>query len=469
MKKINKKSLVKAALLMLAVVLVAGVFGCKKTVIQYGDVDQTLTKDDLLIKGTIKFTENNASNTEADSLAPKAIVAAFERAYPGTKVVYEEAPRTGYATRISSGDIGDVFWGDASDLHNYHTNHNALMPLDSYIKPLDIDLGEVYTGAIDIGKIDGRLYMAPRNIGEHILVYNKDILSEAGLDMDNTQALPWETFKSMCKQMTKFGDDGVLTQVGASLKVWWHPIFQVFFRGFGGKWIDNVTHRVTITDSNEVMQGANEMISAIQEGWLFPEDMIGSVTGSLKDKFAKIPDGDSNVNYVCFKTFNNMTWLTRLGNAYDRLQIEWDFCPFPAFPTHNISTDATGYVVYNRTTNPDTAAAFALFFLTESGQRAYHSQTGSSVPLLKSLADETFWYGPGTEWTNKNYKVFVSYTDCTQPCFVSTQAPSEIADIFSNNNMMSAIARILSGTVDIQTAFEKLQTQANEKWLTIMT
>ncbi|MBO4326629.1 MAG: carbohydrate ABC transporter substrate-binding protein [Clostridia bacterium] len=465
MKKINKKSLVKAALLMLAVVLVAGVFGCKKTVIQYGDVDQTLTKDDLLIKGTIKFTENNASNTEADSLAPKAIVAAFERAYPGTKVVYEEAASSSYATRISSGDIGDVFWGDASDLHNYHTNHNALMPLDSYIKPLDIDLGEVYTGAIDIGKIDGRLYMAPRNIGEHILVYNKDILSEAGLDMDNTQALPWDTFKSMCKQMTKFGDDGVLTQVGASLKVWWHPIFQVFFRGYGGKWIDSVEHRVTIADSTEVMQGVNELFDGLREAWIYPEDIAGSIKGELGEKYKGI---SNTYSQACFKNFGDLSWTVSYGTAYDALSIDWDFCPFPALPTHTVSTGATGYLVYNRTTNPDTAAAFALFFLTEDGQRAYHGQTGGNVPLVKSLAHEDFWHEQGTVWSGKNYDAFVSYADQTQPTNVVTMAPQEVADLFSTSAMQNLFISVLNGNMDVFTAFSQLQTKANEKWSTIM-
>ena len=93
MEKKNIKTVVRIMFAVLAIAMIAGVAGCRRAVIQYGDVDQNLTAAELSIKGTIKFTENNASNTEADSLAPKAIVAAFERAYPGTKVVYEEAPR----------------------------------------------------------------------------------------------------------------------------------------------------------------------------------------------------------------------------------------------------------------------------------------------------------------------------------------------------------------------------------------
>jgi ABC-type glycerol-3-phosphate transport system substrate-binding protein len=458
--------LLKIVMLTLVLVITAGLIGCKRRVVQTGYVEQDKTVEDLNIRGVITFTVNNESGTESESLAPKGVVNAFMAAFPNARVIYEEANRSSYPTRISAGDIGDVFWCDSNDTVNYHTNHNALMPLDSYIKPMNIDLGDVYTGAIDAGRIDGRLYMVPRKIGESVLIYNNDIIEAAGVDFDNTIAYQWEDFKALCKQLT-VEENGQVLQCGASMKLGWAPIWQMFFRGYGGKWIDNVEHKVTITDSNEVMQGVNELINAVQEGWLFPEDMLGSISGAVKDKFAKIPDGDSNVSYVCFKTFNNMTWLTRLGNAYDRMKINWDFCPFPAFPNHNISTDATGYVVYNRTDNPDTAAAFALFFLTEAGQRGYHSQTGSSVPLLKSLSEETFWYGPGTVWTDKNYKVFVTYTDRTQPCFVSTQAPMEISDIFMNN-MSGALARILSGSVDAQTALEKLQTQANEKWLTLM-
>jgi ABC-type glycerol-3-phosphate transport system substrate-binding protein len=468
MKKVSESGLIlRAAVLVLSVVLSVGVLGCAKRPVQSGDVDQSKTVADLDIRGTITFTVNNESGTEAESMAPKGVVNAFMREYPNAKVIYEEASRSSYPTRISAGDIGDVFWCDSNDTSNYHNNHNALMPLDSYIKPMNIDMGNVYSGAIDAGKIDGRLYMVPRKIGISVLVYNCDMIEAAGIDFDNTIAYEWEDFKTICRQLT-VEENGLILQCGASMKIGWSPIWQMFMRGYGGKWIDNIAHKVSITDSFEVMQGLQEMINGVMEGWLYPEDVMGNISGSVKDKFQKIPDGDSNVSKACFKTFNNMTWLTRYGKNYDSLNIKWDFCPFPAFPTHNVSTDATGYVVYNRTANPDTAAAFALFFLTEAGQYAYHSQTGSSVPLLKQYAEDTFWYGPGTEWQDKNYKVFVTYTECTQPCFVSTQAPLEIADVFSDANMKTTIGNVLSGRIDLESAFNSLQTKANEKWLTIM-
>ncbi len=463
--KTKRSLIVRIGVLVFVLSIVVGLIGCKKAPVQTGEVDQNKTVEDLEIKGQILFTVNNESGKAEEAMAPKAVVQKFMQVYPGTKVNYEESNRTTYPTRIASGDIGDVFWCDANDANNYMHNHNALMPLDSYIKPLNIDLGNVYSGALECGKIDGRLYMVPRKIGEQALIYNKDIMQEAGIvDFDDSVATPWEDFKQICRQITIKEDDGTITRCGAALKVWWHNTWQMFFRGFGGKWIDNKNHKISIVDSTEVMEGVNELINGILEGWLYPEDMAGQVSNALK---YKISDGDGDIKDVCFKTYGAMTWLTRLGTAYDQLKIDWDFCPFPAFPTHNVSTGATGYVVYNRTKNPNTAAAFALFFLTEDGQRAYHSQTGGNVPLLKSLAEDDFWHGVGTNWEDKNFDVFVMYTDCTQPASVITQAPQEIADIFSNDAMIQVIASVVNGKATAEDAFGKLQTKANEKWALI--
>ncbi len=451
----------RIAALIVAVMLIFCAAACDRREIRTGDVDQELTVEDLDIRGRIVYTETNIASDE-DSMAPRAIVQAFEQDYPNVKVVYEVANRATFATRISSGDIGDVFWGDEADLFNYHSRHNAIMPLDSYIKPLNIDMGDVFTGAQSVGMLAGRLYMAPRNIGEHIMTYNLDMLNAEGLHYDGTEALDWETFKEYARRLTKTDESGRVTQTGSSMKIYWYPVWQVFFRGYGGKWIDSSTHVISIVDSAEVMQGLGEMLNGVREGWLYPEDFASQITGTVGDKFSLI--SNDNFSTACFKTFGDLSGLNSVGNAYDRLEIDWDFCPFPALPTHTVSTGATGYMVYNRTNNSDAAAAFALYYLTPSGQRAYHSQIGGNVPLLKSLADDDFWKGKGTSWTDKNYGAFVSYPDFTQPASVDVQAPGEISEIFNSENMKKALSDILSGKADENTVFAKMQTEANEKW-----
>ena len=454
--------IVRIALFVLALSLFAGVLGCGKQTVHTGDIDQDLTVEEMDIKGKILFTVDNSAATEDMMASVRSVAAEFMSEYPNVKVTVEGASRGTFANRISSGDIGDVFWCDENDTNNYHYNHNALMPLDAYLKPMNINLGDVYTGALDCGRYDGRLYMVPRNIGLSCLMYNVDMLEEAGIRFDNTVATEWESFKDICRQLTVVGDDGKARQMGLAIRLWWDVIWQMFFRAYGGEWVDSINHRITITDSTEVMRGIQEMYDGVREGWLYP--MEQGISGEIGEYLSGIPGGDSNFAHVAFQYCTSFSYLDSYGKTYDSMEVAWDFCPFPAFETHTVSAGATGYVVYNRTDNPDAAAALALFFLTENGQRAYHSQLGGDVPLLKSLAEDDFWKDKSGRWADKNYDVFVSYTDDTRPATAVVQCPYDVADILSNSNMMTLWNNVLSGKVDLQTAFGRMQQQANEKW-----
>ena len=458
-----KKGIARIICIALAVLSVGLAASCRKVEIKTGDVDQDLTVTDLAIRGRVRLTYDNSNYTEEMNTCLRSFATAFMAEYPDAEVVLDGASRSAFGTRISSGDIGDVFWCDENDVNNYHFNHNALMPLDAYIKPMGIDMGNIYSGAIDCGRFDSRLYMVPRNIGLSAVIYNADMLKEAGITFDNTRATSWDDFKTICRQVTVTGDDGKILRAGFSLRLWWDVIWQMFFRGFGGEWVDSVNHRITITDSAEVMRGIQEMYDGVMEGWLYP--LGQNLSGSVAEKFSEIPNDDSNFTKVAFLYFMSFTYLDSFGQMYDTADTDWDFCPFPAFPNHTVSAGATGYSVYNRTSNPDTAAALALYFLTENGQRAYHSQMGGDVPLLKSLAEEDFWRNKSYQWPDKNYDVFVSYTDNTRPATVIVQCPFEVREVLSNEKMLELWNNVLNGKTDLQTAFGIMQREANERWM----
>lgn len=458
-----KKRLIRCSLFVLMLALLFTGVSCKKAIVHDGYVDQNLTVEDLKIKGTVHFTINNETGTRTEVMAPKAVASAFEKAFPGTKVVVEEANRGTYPQRIAAGDIGDVFWCDSNDAVVYHTEHKALMPLDAYFKPMGLDFDDIYTGALDCGKIDGKQYLAPRKIGLQALIYSPEILAAAGISFDNSYAYDWDDFKDLCKALTMDTDeDGTFDQVGLALYAYWAPTYQMFLRGYGGEWVDNKNHVISLVSDVNVKKGLEELVNGILEGWIYP---IGvNISGELATKFKGYASETTRMSNVAFNQFGAMTWLTRMGNIYDELEMEFDFCPMPAFPTHTVSCGATGYVVFNRTKNPDAAAAFALYFLTEDGQRAYHSNTGGNVPLLKSLADEDFWRGCGTEWTDKNYDVFVQYADKTKPSSAVNLMPYDVADILSDTEWVNALTKVLAGSGDIDTVFGKMETQANQKW-----
>ena len=451
-------SLLKRGIIaLIVIIMLVGTVACNKK----GPMQSGIISDDYVmdISGDVLMTVENTSDSSASMSAPKSFARAFEKKYPGVKVTVEEASRNTYATRISTGEIGDIFWCDENMSNNYKKNHNALLMLDYYLEKLDIDVSNVYNGALQDGMIDGRLYMVPKELTQHTLIYNKDALTQAGISIPSGgEAMTWDTFKNTCRQLT-LTENGEIVQIGASLRLWWSPVWLAFASGWGGEWCDTVNKTVSFISDEKVMQGFEEMFAAVSEGWLMIQDL--EYTDGTTN-FQSIP----NQNRV-FRDFATIAWITSMGNEYDMNNIAWDSCPFPAFPVHSDCAGATGFVVYNRTRNVDAAAALALFLLTEEGQRAYHGVEGGGVPHLKSLADETFWRMPDSDWYDKNYDAFVSNPDAAIPALVIVQAPFEIADILSDTNMSNHFLDIVQGTKSLEDVFTELETRCNETWKTL--
>ena len=407
---------------------------------------------ELKIEGEITLTVNSENGTSGE----EAAIHAFEEKYPGVKVVIEKSDIAKYTKLIAAGEIGDVFWCNANDAITYKRKHSALLMLDYYFNKLNIDIANVYNGAYQSGIIDGHLYMIPTNFQQQVMIYNTDAITKAGISLPvKDEAITWEYFRYICRELTLY-ENSHTVQVGASFKLWQSDIWQAFAIGWGGTWCDADNKTVSFVSDEKVMRGINEMFEICTEGWMTIEDIdYPADHGTLAD-----------YQHV-FRNFSDIQLITEYGSAYDNNNINWDFCPFPALPTHKVCADATGYVVYNRTRNYDTAIAFALFFLTEDGQRAYYSAEDFNVPSLKSLANETFWKMPDTNWSNKNFDAFISYPDAVIPANVATIAPIEIAEILSDSNMKNKFQEIIHGTKSVEDVFTELENTCNETWSTL--
>ena len=145
----------KGIVFFIVLVVFAGTIACNKL----GPVQSGIIEEDheLDISGEIVLTVENESGSSSEMSAPKSYAKTFEKKYPGVRVIVEVASRNTYATRISTGEIGDLFWCDIDMAHNFKKNHNALLMLDYYLEKLEIDISNVYNGALQSGMIDGRL------------------------------------------------------------------------------------------------------------------------------------------------------------------------------------------------------------------------------------------------------------------------------------------------------------------------
>lgn len=142
------------------------------------------------------------------------------------------------------------------------------MMLDYYRDRLGIDTQNIFSARLASGMIDGRLYMVPRNIGQQILIYNKDALREANVEIPSGgTAIAWEEFKDIARTPDA-GRKRHLYTGSASFKIWWAPVWQAFAEGYGGTWIDTVQKKVSFVSDENVMKGINEIVDACNEGWL---------------------------------------------------------------------------------------------------------------------------------------------------------------------------------------------------------
>ncbi|MBE7056879.1 MAG: carbohydrate ABC transporter substrate-binding protein [Ruminococcaceae bacterium] len=420
--------------------------GCGRDI----DALPTMPPDTNIVpEGNVKFTCSISKLVEEQ--AADAFIEAFTEKYPDVTVTKDYNPGN-IPARIASGEIGDVFHFNETEAYNYAITQKALLPLNQFIDPLDIDTSKVYTGILALGQVEGQLYMVPKDYNHIVMIYNKTALNAANLEAPK-DGWTWEEFKDYCTKLTTMDGD-VYTQVGGHLNYGWDPVYVSFLEGWGGKWYDTEEKKITLTDEL-VRKGIEELLSFAATGAIKPEGKgdMSAYTG-LQD-----------VNYV----FRTMVYpnIVSYGQAYDDLDLDWDLVSFPKLPTHKVGTGASGFGVYKYTKNANAAAALALFFFTTEGQQAYHGTTGGSVPLVQELADAGFWRyeaskGTDADWSEKNFNAFVSFPEADTVGRVNCVMPARVASVITGSWGGMVAEYFNSG--DYLNPLTKMQETANQTW-----
>jgi len=441
-----KKIMVKSVALVLAILTVLALGACTRAKIQTGVITPAPEGNEIDVSGTIKFSYSGGTTEEARGAA-NAFIEAFNKKYPNVQV-QRDYSSTDPSTRISSGDIGDVFYFAEVSAYNYAITQNALMPLEYYANAYGIDRGDVYSGIFDSGVINGHLYYIARDFNQILFIYNADAVEQKALTSRVVPEWTWTEFLAICEEIT---DDDYY---GATINLPYAPVFIPFLEAYCGRarWFSTATKTVDFT-SGDTLKAVKEAIDACQKGILNL-----SVSGGTGDFGSK----ESVFNYLVYPTILNA------ANNYDSKKVNWDLINLPLFENPAFGAGSSGWGVFNRTKNPNAAAAFALYFYTPEGQRAYNGQSGGSVPLLASLKEDTFWRHPNDEWADKNWDacVYKSEDYATVGQFACL-LPAEISDMLSMGALTDIISRALSGKQSVEDGFAALETKCNQKWATL--
>lgn len=115
----------------------------------------------------------------------------------------------------ATGNPPDVVMFHNSEVPEF-VGREMLLPIDSLMEEVEVNLEGVPQAVIDLSIIDGDFYCLPGDLHPVNLFYNIDLVEAAGLDPDSPPTNQ-EEFLAWAEAMTIRDDDGVATQFGLDL------------------------------------------------------------------------------------------------------------------------------------------------------------------------------------------------------------------------------------------------------------
>lgn len=156
---------------------------------------------------------------EEDAMHP--IIEKYEAENPGVKITYAIQQLDNYEsllyTRLEQAQSSNEPAPDIVMIHNSWLPkfEKYLTPLPSTVMSVDTYKQEFYPTAFnDFTGRNGGIYAIPLQIDGLMVIYNKELLAEAGYSAPPTD---WDSFMDAAKKMTKKDSRGIITQSGLAV------------------------------------------------------------------------------------------------------------------------------------------------------------------------------------------------------------------------------------------------------------
>ena len=159
---------------------------------------------------TDKVTLQYAQWVDTQTPAYQACADAFHARNPNITVKITQTAWGQYwqnlTTQVASGTAPDVFTDSVAYYPDFQKN-SQILDISSYVTRDKVDLSQYRSGLADLWIRDGKRYGLPKDWDAVGLVYNKDLLTAAGVDPASLNNLTWNPtdgggFEKLIAQMT---------------------------------------------------------------------------------------------------------------------------------------------------------------------------------------------------------------------------------------------------------------------------
>ena len=376
---------------------------------------------------TVKYANFNSSGGNEATL--EAMYEAFHEEYPDITVEIETIGYDDYfttmQTRIAGGTGPDCFEMNIENFGAYASN-GILAPIEN------LDSGAINETALSAFAYDGVQYGVPENFSTVILVYNKDLFDQAGVDYPTAD---WtrEDVDAAAEAIRALGDD----IFGIYQPVTYNEFYKVAAQ-YGGSLLNEDRTEFTINSEANVA-ALQSMADRVQKTNVQPteEQMGGMGDWDLFEsgRLGMIPTGT-----WCFNTFT------------DACDFAWDICVEPG-QTQKATHFFANAMVINK--NADDAVKEAaqtwITWLASSPKAAQiRLDAGWDLPALKDM-DALSSYLEITPPDNRT-AVFESLDSLVLPPVINDY--SQMSDIITKYVGMAA-----SGELTAQEALDQAQSE----------
>ena len=309
----------------------------------------------------------------------ESVIAAYEAKNPDVNIRIMQIAGN-YSQQIvnlaSTGELPDVYM-NYDTLVGYLAKSNVSLDLTPYLVDYNISADDFYPSIWQLGVIEDKVYMMPREYAHCVVYYNKEILSAAGVDMSIIKnGWTWEQFESVAAQLVEKRGT-IISQYGADLQLNWPTTVLSYIYGNGGTLFSEDKQSCTI-DDEKTIAAYQALKTKVDEGVYTNVFNAGTPTflnGSVGFYFSVRPQAN-----IIDRTFGE-------GN--------WDVVSFPTMrgAEQYVGSGATGYSVSSYSENREAAVDFLMYMMSEEGMEVV-AATGLVIPSRISMNT------PDATWRN---------------------------------------------------------------------
>jgi multiple sugar transport system substrate-binding protein len=291
------------------------------------------------------------------------IVAAFEEANPGITIEVATAPYADYFTLLEAdfvgGDAPDVFEMNYESFVSYAAN-GVLLDLTEYVSAD----APYYPRALEAFQYDGMQYALPETFSTVLLIYNKDLFDQAGVEYP-TPDWTWDDAIAAGEAITALEGD-----------IWglYSPIqFWEFYKKAGQNNCQFFNEDMTESTINspECLQTLETMLRFLDND-VMPDPIEEA--------------GIANEEYFINGQLGMVVTGIWMFGAFADVPFAWDVQLEPGMAQHGHHFFANGVAVAKDTAVPEAAAKWAEFLTASETAATVRVEAGWELPALNEPA-----------------------------------------------------------------------------------